>query len=187
MKVLEDAAKYELVKVGPHPKEIEAVRADIDTTKAQLDYYRQQVERTRLKMPFSGRIITLHLQQKVGQYLNKGDLFAVVEKDDSYFAEVFISEQDAAEVVIGAAVRLKSWSHPDKTLTGVVQAIDPVVIKGEFGSQVRIMVRFTNGERLLTSGMTGVAKIQAQDKPLWDVFSRLLVGFFSVEVWSWLP
>ncbi len=187
MKVLEQEAQLELVKSGSHPKEITAAKAEISRILAELDYYKEQVERAQLRMPFSARIITLHLQQKVGQYLKKGDLFAEVETQDRYLAEVFVSEHDAAEVRSASFVRLKFWAYPDKIFIGEVATIDPVVTKGSFGSQVRVVVGFDNDERLLASGMTGVAKIKAEDKRVWEVFTRLLVSFFSVEVWSWLP
>ena len=187
MKVLEEQANLELVLSGAHPQEIAAMEAEIERYQAEARYYRQQLERTHLRMPFNGRILTLHLKQRVGQYLNKGDLFAEVEKSDDYLAEVLIAEYDAALVSERDEVRLKSWVYPDHTFVGRVVTIDPVVIQGDYGSQVRLVVSVENGAGKLGSGMTGMAKIGAEDLPVWEVFSRMVVRFFSIEVWSWIP
>jgi putative peptide zinc metalloprotease protein len=187
--VLEAQSELRRVKAGPHPKEIEALRYEIAGLQEQLVYYEQQLERTNVLMPFDGRITTINLKDKLGLYLKKGDLFATVENDSSLRVEFDIPESDVGEFQAGASVRIKIWTYPDRIFTGTVSEIAPAVDSAhENGGEVLKVTTFIdNKDGLLKSGMTGFGKIDGGTKPVIVAFSRAIVRFFLIEVWSWLP
>jgi putative peptide zinc metalloprotease protein len=186
-KVLETEASLALTKAGPHPEKIQAVKAELERLHAQLAYYQEQLQRTRLFMPFDGRLTTSHLEDLVGKYLKEGDLFSVVEDDSSLEAEIEVPESDIGDVVVGATVRIKMWAFPNRTLYGSVTKIDPVAVEKSFGKvvPVTIVVPTANGE--LRSGMTGHGKVEGGTKLVIVAFTRWLVRFVTIEIWSWIP
>lgn len=186
-KIVESKAKLELVLAGAHPDEIAAAEAELHRYLEQVRYLQEELSRAVIAMPFDGRIVELNFRQRKGQYLNKGELLVEVENTGYLLAEIEVPETDIGEVVIGADSRLKTWALPNKPYEGTVTNIEPKVIEQPFGNVVKVLVRLENMDGLLHSGMSGYAKIQGVDRPVWEAFTRMIVRFFMVELWSWLP
>jgi len=52
---------------------------------------------------------------------------------------------------------------------------------------VLILTDVPNKDFILKSGMTGAAKVEAGEKPVIVAFTRMLVRFALIEIWSWIP
>ena len=102
-------------------------------------------------------------------------------------AEVEIPETSIDEVVIGANAELRLWSNPEDSLFGTVQSVAPRAEKRDFGWIIRVEVRVPNPDGKLAANMTGFGKISAAERPTWQAFSQAIVGFFKIELWSWVP
>jgi multidrug resistance efflux pump len=200
----------ELVESGARDEEIEALEAEVRRLKVELRHAEEDLKLTVLTCPIDGRIITPHLKQKVGQLLKEGDLFAVVENAKTIIAEIEVPEEDVAEINIGSSVRLRTWVYPSTSFKGKIVAVAPVAyeksrgriertyteqelileqnetLKGE-GKVVRVLSELPNEDGLLKTDMTGYAKIDCGVKPVCIAFTRWLVRFIMVEVWSWIP
>ena len=74
-----------------------------------------------------------------------------------------------------------------KLFYGSVIAIAPQAEETSSGKIVRILTEIHNPEFKLKPDMTGEAKIEGGWKPLIIAFTRPIVRFFLVEVWSWFP
>jgi putative peptide zinc metalloprotease protein len=187
MEVEEAKASLSKVKAGPHPQEIEAARSELKRLEERLKYERMQLEMTNLVMPIDGYLVTRNLKDKAGQFLNEGEMFAVVEDSSSVRVEIEIPEADISEVMVGADVRLKVWTYPDQTFEGQVTEIDRSVTEGSFGEVVIVAAIIPNSDGLLQSGMTGFGKVDGGSKYVIVAFTRMLVRFFQIELWSWIP
>ena len=138
-------------------------------------------------MPFSGTIVTMHLKDKIGSFLNKGETLATVETVDRVKAEIEIPESDIPQVREKALVRIRPQVNEQRDLRGEVVSIDQTVTEQKYGRVVKVMTQIENPDEMLKTGMTGYAKIQSARIPLWRVLSMPLVRFAKVEIWSWLP
>ena len=187
MQVEEAKASLSKVKAGPHPQEIEAARSELKRLEERLKYEQMQLEMTSLVMPIDGYLVTRNLKDKAGQFLNEGEMFAVVEDSSSVRVEIEIPEADISEVVVGADARLKVWTYPDQTFEGKVTEIDRAVTEGSFGEIVIVSAIIPNSDGLLQSGMTGFGKVDGGSKFVIVAFTRMLVRFFQIELWSWIP
>ncbi len=185
--VQEARANLSRVRTGAHPKEIEAAEQKIAGLREELNYFEAQLARTQFVMPFDGRIVTINLKDKTGQYLNQGELFAKVENASSVRVQFKIPEADVGEVDIGGQAQVKIWAYPDQTFNGEVVDIAPAVDDGEQGNVVIVTTVIDNPDGVLKSGMTGFGKIDGGTKPVIVAFSRAIVRFFLIEFWSWLP
>lgn len=200
-------ANLKLVLSGPYPddiqvarKELEAAKAGLNRQQQQLKYNREQLRRTQLTMPIDGRLVTAYLDQKVGSYLKQGQTFAVAEDDRSIRAEVRIAEYNVGEFVLGATVEIKLLAYPNRPFFGKVVSIEPAASAADASNTtikeptnkitdrfVKVIVDIPNREEILKSSMTGYAKIKGSTKPLVVAFTRPIVRFIEVEIWSWLP
>ncbi len=102
-------------------------------------------------------------------------------------AEIDVPESDIGQVQIGDTVRLKAWAYSDFELPGAVVAIAPIAEEREYGLVVRVMTNISNEDGLLKPKMTGYGKIHGSSMPVWEAYSRMIMRFFRIEIWSWIP
>jgi putative peptide zinc metalloprotease protein len=55
------------------------------------------------------------------------------------------------------------------------------------GAVVRVVAQIPNPDGLLRPRMSGYAKVQTVEMPVWVSFTRALARFVLVELWSWIP
>ncbi|MCU0838483.1 MAG: efflux RND transporter periplasmic adaptor subunit [Rhodospirillales bacterium] len=180
-------ANLDLIKSGATAAELDAARAEVRRLAHTLDYRRDQLERTRVRAPTAGRVITPNAHLLTGKYLTNGQPFLELEDTRVVQVEIEVPETDLSLVEIGDDVRIRAWSYTDRIIAGAVTGIAPAVDVREFGSVVRVNADIPNDEGELKSGMTGYAKIAGGEMPVWRAYLSLFVRFFDVEVWSWIP
>jgi multidrug resistance efflux pump len=213
--VKEAEANLKVVKSGPYPQEIEAAREEVVATNAEIQRLRQElkylnskIKRSTLKMPFDGYIATSELQQKVGMYLEQGDTFATVENSRNIYGELQIPEYEVSEIVSNGKVEVKLSAYPNEPFIGRVVSIQPVATTDDSlsktstsaesgktvessnpksGQFVKVVVEIPKTEKILKSGMSGYAKIEGKTMPVILAFTRPIVRFIQIEMWSWIP
>ena len=185
--IQEKLANLELVKRGATPEELAEAEAKLQSFLEERDYYQEKIEQSVFRMPFDGKLITMHLKQKVGSYLNKGEPLAVAEQTDKVKVEIEVPESDIGYVKENSEVRCRFQVYNDENFYGIVTSIDSNVTEQSYGKIVKVGTVLENKDERLKSGMTGYAKIKSEKMPLWKVLSLALIRFVQVEVWSWLP
>jgi putative peptide zinc metalloprotease protein len=179
--------QLEVVQRQARDEQRTALEAEADAERAQLAFFRTQLENTRVRPPIAGRIVSGSLMFMRGSYLDAGDLLATVEDHSRLLAEVQMPESTISEVRVGAEATVRSWTAPGTGVRGVVRHIAPNAEQGDYGKVVRVIIELENNGGHLKPEMTGRAKIEGGTYPAIVVFTRALVRFFMVEVWSWLP
>lgn len=172
-------------KINPHTTE--AARLEISILESKLAYYKQALEHTRLRMPINGKIITMNLKNRINSFLDTDILFAEVEDTSKVRIEMKIPEGDMDQIALGKTVRLRLRAYPKRVFVSEVQTIHPATIETNFGRFVITECTLSNENDEFKTGMTGFAKIAGDDMFVVIAFSRAIVRFFRVEVWSWLP
>lgn len=128
------------------------------------------------------------MEMKVGQVLKEGDLFATYELTEIIQAEIQLPEGDVPEVKIGAKVKIRPEAYPTRFFYGHVVLIAPTATDTPDGKKVvRVLTNIPNHKQELKPEMTGGAKIEGGWKPVIVAFTRPVVRFIMVEVWSWFP
>jgi len=183
----EKRANLDVVKAGATPDQIAAAEAKLLSYQEERDYYKEKVDLSTLYMPFDGRLITMHLQQKVGSFLERGEPLAIVENTSTVLAQIDIPEADIAYVELGSSVRIRPQAFYSMDFNGQVLSVDSNVSEERMGKVVRVITTLDNTDGLLKTGMSGYAKIDSQTLPVWKVFSLAIVRFVEVEMWSWIP
>lgn len=180
-------ANLALTKAGATADTIAAAEAQVQRWRSERDMYQAKIERSQLRAPMDGRLITLLLKQKVGKLQPPGEPFAVVEKSEKVFAEIEVPETEIGYVQRGAVLKVKPLAYSDRYFDGVVTQIDANVIEKSNGKYVKVLTVIENGAGQLKSGMTGYAKVDGEELPVWKAFSRAVFRFVDVELWSWIP
>jgi len=168
-------------------KELEANRAELDRLRNQLSFLEDELERTKLVMPIDGRIVTPYFEQKVGTYLKEGDLLAEAQNTREIYAELQVPESDIGDIAVGSEVRIKVWAYPNEEFSGQVYQIRATAAESSFGRVIPVLTVIPNPNERLKTGMTGYGKVEAGTKPVAVAFTRAIVRFVLIEMWSWLP
>ncbi len=185
--VEEARANLELIRVGAKPEQIEAAEEKLQGWKDERDYHLDRIEQSIYSMPFDATLVATRLKERIGSYIDKGDLLAVAENTERVIIQVDIPEPDVGYIREQASARCRLPAFMDEDILGRVTAIDSTVTEESSGPVVRISVLVENRDGRLKSGMTGYAKIKSETLPVWEVLSLGIVRFFKLEVWSWLP
>lgn len=211
-KLLEIVREKELQEMHAELKvtldEMSATQAEIAKLQVQHNYLGGQIELSTLSTPIAGIVTTpsRRLDEKRGQFVNKGDLIAEVHQLDTVIAEIVVSEQDVADIQIGQTVELKARAFPEDTFYGKVIQIGAALrsnsvsdnnspgtvlsaVAPKLGSTSRgeiiVRTRVANPNGLLKPEMTGKVKIVGDDENIWGLVQRRLARTFWVQVWSW--
>lgn len=185
--VAEKQAALRVAKLGATKYEIAEAEAKLASLQAERDSYLDRVNRSVMVMPFDGRLLTLHLKQKGNAYYQSGEVFAAAEDSGRVTAEIELPESEAAFVKLGATVSLKPNAYSSELFDGTVSLIDWNVTEQTFGNVIKVIVTIDNEDGRLKNGMTGYAKIDGDSLLVWEAFSRAVVRFAQVQVWSWIP
>jgi multidrug resistance efflux pump len=181
-------ANYDLVRVGPTQAEIETARAAVRLATEQVAFAEDQLDRTRLRATASGTVVTPNPQLMKGKFLKEGDLFVQVQDHRVAHVEVQVPETDIREISIGSRVRAKAWGYEHTIWPGKVTLIaqDATSVQA-IGNIVRVVAEIPNSEGLLRPRMSGYAKVQTAEMPVWESFTRAAARFLLIELWSWVP
>jgi len=180
--------KLNILLAGSRSEVIEAAQAQIARLKVQEEHLENQLQRLLVPSPISGVVITHRLKEKIGQNVRKGDPIATVQELGTVSVETAISEAEIADVKVGQPVVLKARAYPGRNFAGTVASIAPIASKeGDPQAQRTFLIttQIQNRSHLLTSEMTGNAKIYCGKPRLPDLMTRPLARYLRVEVWSW--
>jgi len=197
------------VEKGAREEEIQAAEAEVQRLQAQLAHHERMFSLREIKAPISGRVVTLNIQQHLGQYVQPGDLIAVIH--DTSHLRVQMSAPDAGALHIrpGANAKVRFWALDGRLLSGRVEGVSSYVldytelsverirsdreiqlkeaVEREQDRYLRVCIRLDNGHQPLVPGMTGYARVAVGQDRLWRAVVRPVLRFARVEVWSWLP
>ena len=183
-KELEEAkAALTLLEAGSRPEEIDAAEASLARQKEDLAFLEQQRKKLQLYSRVEGVITTPRVKDRVGEYLQQGDLVCEIEESSSLEVEISIPEDRISEVRPGQCVWLKARALPYETFEAQVERIAPAAVRGEHQCTVIVYSRLLNGSTALKPDMTGYARIYCGKKPLGEIGLDYVMRLIRTEFW----
>jgi RND family efflux transporter MFP subunit len=165
----------------------EIVGAQIQQAEAQLALVEEQLSRAQLLAPFDGYIVTGDLSQNLGSPVERGDVLFEVAPLDGFRVVLDVDERDIADVSVGQTGQLAVASMPDQRFDFVVTQITPVNEAKEGHNYFRVEAQLEGDVQRLRPGMEGVGKIYVEERKLVWIWTRTLVDWAQLKLWSWLP
>jgi HlyD family secretion protein len=145
--------------------ELDSAMQQAKQTEAQLKQAREQLAKTELRAPITGRVTALKI--KIGETavpsvtsIAGSDLLVIADTTNLY-AEVNVNETDVARVVPGQESRIVPAAFPDKSWNGVVEtvAVSPNQVAGQ-GKSYLVKIRLTKSDDIqFHTGMSCRAEI----------------------------
>lgn len=166
---------------------IEIIGAQIEQSQAQLTLVEEQLSRARLVAPFDGYIVVGDLSQNLGSPVERGDVLFEVAPLDGFRMVLEVDERDIADVSVGQTGTLAVASMPGERFDFTVTKITPVNEAKEGRNFFRVEAELNGEARRLRPGMEGVGKIVVDERKLIWIWTRSLVDWVRLKMWSWLP
>lgn len=206
--------ELQMLTSGARDEEIRAAEANVQAMEAELNHYKKQLELTTISSPGSGQVVTGNLKERVTQYVQPGDLIALVQDTSQLRVEIAATEDAAALIKPGQTVKLRFTGLDGRQL---VAFVDRIAIRAVDDSELTLAPYRTDREQLAESAwqrarvhyvpvyatidaestdafaqsllpdMTGYARVEIRREQLWKAIARHLNRFLKIEVWSWMP
>ena len=165
----------------------EIVGAQIEQVEAQLALVEEQLSRARLVAPFDGYVVTGDLSQNLGSPVARGDVLFEVAPLEGFRVVLEVDERDIADVVVGQSGQLAVASMPQERFGFTVSKITPVNEAMDGRNYFRVEAQLDSDAGRLRPGMEGVGKIFIEERKLVWIWTRSLVDWARLTIWSWLP
>ena len=195
-----------MLQAGSRPEEVEAEKARLARIAEEIRFLEGQQTRLSVVSPVSGEIATPRLRERIGQYLQEGDLIAEVEAPTHVEAEVSVDEQDVARVQPGQKAVLKVRALPFQTFSCKVDRIATISVKAqervaagvakaanppqssssssrEMPGAFIVSCKIEDSSHVLKTGMTGYARIDLDSKPLGNYLASRAMRLIRTEFW----
>ena len=176
---LRDAKKIERA----FDSQLQQSTAKLAGAKEDLAYLEKLSQRTLIRSPIAGTVVTPRLKEKKGHYIKEGDPVCTIEESQSLEAEVKLSEQEVANVRPGQPVEFKARALPFDKFKGTVLGRAAVATPGEVQGTVTVYCRIDSPPPGLGSGMSGFARINCGEQPAGAAWSKRFLKFFRTEFW----
>jgi multidrug resistance efflux pump len=166
-----------------HLRDPDAQQAVLQRLEAELARLDDLLSRSQVYAPISGTLTTYRFQEKLGEFLEEGDLVCEVVDDDKVVIEMPVPEKEIDAVQVGFPVKFKVRGYPARSFEAEVAEIAPVATQDELISTILIRATVDNEDHTLKPGMTGVAKVYCGRTIILHVLLRDLIRFIRTEFW----
>jgi putative peptide zinc metalloprotease protein len=180
-------ARLAVLTAGSRPEEIAATTQAVARAVAERNRLEAEIARLVVVAPHAGVVMTPRLSERVGGYVEPGDLVAEIHALDRLTAQIGVSERDIGEVLLRQPVALRLRAYPSRTFHGTVTRIAGAAADSGLPTDrtVRVEVDLPNESHLLRPMMTGYARIDVGDRRAFDILTRRVRRYIRVEFWSW--
>lgn len=162
--------------------------SQIEQSDAQISLLDQQLDRMTIRAPFAGLVVSGDLSQALGAPLERGDVLFQVAPLDEYRVILRIDERDIRDVAVGETGPLVLSALPDTDYRITVKRITPVSNAQNGANVFDVEAAIVSGPiDQLRPGMEGVAKVEVDERRLITIWTRRMVLWAQMTLWSWKP
>ena len=176
----------EAVAQGDRAK-AQITQAQFEQAEAQIALLDAQISRAALRAPFDGVIVKGDLRQSLGSAVRRGDVLFEITPLDAYRVVVNVDEREIADVLTGQRGTLVLSSITRESLAFTVGQVTAVTTAKEGRNYFRVEALLDAATPRLRPGMEGVAKIAVEERLLVWIWTRRLVHWLRLFVWTHLP
>ncbi|MDQ2994129.1 MAG: efflux RND transporter periplasmic adaptor subunit [Pseudomonadota bacterium] len=128
---------------------VDADEANYKSLQAQTDQQAAIVAKKTIRAPFDGKLGISSVNP--GQYLNVGDTIVPLQDTNFLYADFYVPQQQLVNMKVGQDVRLMLDVFPNRSFTGKISTINPVIDTNTRNVQVEATIDNHNG--VLVPGM----------------------------------
>jgi RND family efflux transporter MFP subunit len=166
---------------------VNIINAQLEQAAAQLELLEAQLARTRIQAPFDGIVVKGDLSQMLGSMIAQGEVLFEIAPLNAYRLILKVDERRITDVAVGQEGKLMLASLPQEHYPFIIRKITPQAMAEEGQNTFRVEAQLVEISPHLRPGMEGVGKISVDRRRLISIWTRDLVEWFKLWLWSWWP
>ncbi len=180
-------SELKILLAGSRKESIRAVESQVKKLEEKLNILGQQKEFLKIRSPIEGVVSTSYLQNRIGDFLDKGSVFCEIVSEGTVIVEMPVPEKEIGEVRLGYPITIKVRGYPKRWYQARVKSIAPVAAASGMERTVVVQGVLENPDGSLKAGMTGVGKILCGKRTIFAISSRRVIRWLRTEFWEFLP
>lgn len=168
-----------------NPVEMRIAKAKIAQADAQLNLYRERLQRVRITAPIDGVIIKGDLSRAIGSPVQRGQVLYEIAPLDAFKLVIQVPQKSIRHVQKGQSGYLVLSALPHDNIPFVVTSVASVFSEHEQDIAYRVEAEITGDWQNLRPGMSGYAKISTGKKPYAWLIANPLWDWLALKLW-WL-
>jgi hypothetical protein len=161
------------------------LRAQREQLQAELELVEMKLERSRVKAPLHGVIVSGDLSQSLGAPLKRGEELFKIAPLESYRVMLQVDERDIGAVQIGQSGSLRLAGYPHLEHRFYVKRILPLSTAVEGSYLFTLEAELEQVSEQLRPGLQGMAKIDAGKRSLLWLAGHRLSDWLQLQLWRW--
>ncbi len=166
--------------------EADLIRAQIEQAGAQLAMVEARIARARVEMPFDGMVVAGDQSQNIGASVQLGDLLFQVVPDSNYRIVLNVDERYIRDLTPGQTGTLVLSALPGDGFPVSLERVTSVARASEGRNLFRADAVLLHASPDFRPGMTGIVKIEVDERLMIDIWSAPMRNWARLTFWSWL-
>jgi putative peptide zinc metalloprotease protein len=180
-------SELKILLAGSRKESIRAAESQVKKLEEQLTILGRQKELLKIRSPIDGVVATSYLQNRIGDFLDKGGVFCEIVSEGTVIVEMPVPEKEIGEVRLGFPITIKVRGYPKRWYQARVKSIAPVAAPNGLERTVVVQGELENPDGSLKAGMTGVGKILCGKRTIFSIATRRAIRWLRTEFWEYLP
>jgi putative peptide zinc metalloprotease protein len=180
-------SELKILLAGTRKESISVLESQIKKLEEKLGILQKQVQLLNIRAPMDGIVASPYLRNRLGDYLDKGDVFCQIVSEGNVIIEMPVPEKEIDVVHVGLPITIKARSYPKRSYEAHVRSVAPVADVNGMGRTVMVHGDLENSDGSLKEGMTGVGKILCGKKSIAELATRRAIRWLRTEFWEYIP
>lgn len=158
-------------------------QAQVEQATIKLELIEKQLDRTLLRSPIDGVIVSEDISQSVGAPVTQGERLFEVVTNQQYTVVLYVDEKDIARIRSDQLGKLVLTSLPGQVFEFSVQRITPLSEVREGRNYFRVDADLQTAAAVLRPGMTGSGKVDVGVYRRGWIYFHGILDWFRLKVW----
>lgn len=153
---------------------------------AQMQFHREQIQRSTLRAPFDGTIVSGDLSQQLGEAVKRGQELFKLSPPDGYRLWLDVEDRLIDDVAVGQTGRVALAAMPDRQIPFTVTRIVPLAQVQEGKTVFRLEASLDEkAAPALRPGMEGVGRIDIDERRYAWIWTHGFFDWLHLKWWAW--
>lgn len=159
--------------------------AELRQAQAQLALVESRINRAVITAPMDGLVVSGDWSQQIGAPIDNGKELFEIAAEQGYRVVLHVADSDIARVRQGQEGQLRLTGQPDQSHALRVARVTATASVVEGVNGFRVEAEWKGPAPALSPGMQGVGKIVVGQTNLITLWTRPLVDWLRLKLWSW--
>lgn len=158
--------------------------AELRQAQAQLALVESRIDRAVIAAPMDGLVVSGDWSQQIGAPIDNGKELFEIAAEQGYRVVLHVADSDIVRVRSGQEGQLRLTGQPDRSHALRVTRVTATASVVEGVNGFRVEAEWVGQAPALSPGMQGVGKIVAGQTNLITLWTRPLVDWLRLKLWS---